>query len=296
MHVPTYQGRRVGANATRLLPPWLSQLIRVLVVLLVVAPVIGLLWLSGMPSQRIIDGRLGPGGLTLTNYGLAFREVHLAASLVHTLISAGIAAVMCVLCSSTFAYVASRFWRRRSSVVMNLLIGAQTLPGAVILLPLFIMFVFLQGVIRAPLIGTYPALILTFVAFGLPLSTWLMWSYMEGVPEVLEEAALVDGASRLRSFFYIVVPLMRGGMIVIGVLVFIGAWNDLQFASVLTNDSTQTVSVTLQSFLATESGAILPQYGPLMAASVIVSLPVVVLYLVFQRQLSRGLSLGAVKG
>jgi len=275
---------------------WLSWLVRIVVTILVIAPVAGLLWLSAMPSQRIMDGDLGPSHLTWTNYRDAFVEVHLASALAHTLISASITAVVCVLCSSTFAYVTSRFWKRSSHIVMNLLIGAQTLPAAVLLLPLFIMFVSLQSVVHAPLIGTYPALIVTFVAFGLPLSVWLTWSYMESVPEVLEEAALVDGASRVHTFFYIVAPLMRSGMVVIGVLVFIGVWNDLQFASVLSNDSTATVSVSLQRFLATESGALLPQYGPLMAASVIVSLPVVILYLVFQRQLSRGLSLGAVKG
>lgn len=286
----------VGSRATRLLPRYLSLGGRIGLTVFALAPVVGLLWLSLMPSLQIINGGLAPRRLSWSNYVNAWTQVNMAAGIAHTLIIAGTGAAVCVLCSVGIAYVISRLWKRRTGLLMGGLFAAQTAPGTVLLLPLFILFVSFQAVLHITILGTYGAIIVTYVSFGLPLSVWLMWMYMESVPEALEEAARVDGASRLVALWYVILPLMIPGMIVTGVLVFIGEWNDVLFASVLTNQNTRTVAIALQQFLETQGGFTQPEYGPLMAGAVIAAVPVVLLYLLFQRHLVRGLSLGAVKG
>lgn len=286
----------VGVGATRLLPRSVSVAGRLVLTMIVLAPVVGLLGLSIMPSLQIVQGGLVPDRLSWHNYLAAWTQVNMAAGVVHTVIIAGVGAVACSVLSVGVAYVVSRFWVRRGGVVMSAFLAAQTAPGTVLLLPLFILFVSFQTIIHLSIVGSYEGIIITYVAFGLPLSVWLMWIYMEGVPGVLEEAALVDGASRVGALRRVIMPLMIPGMIVTAVLVFIGEWNDVLFASVLTNGSTRTVAIDLEEFLVTQGGFTQPEYGPLMAGAVIAAVPVVVLYLVFQRHLARGVSMGAVKG
>ena len=286
----------VGPKATRLLPRPISLGGKVVLAVVVLAPVAGLLGLSLMPSLQIVQGGLLPRRLSWYNYVAAWTQVNMAAGVVHTLVIAGVGAVACSVLSVGLAYVVSRFWVRRGGLLMSGFLAAQTAPGTVLLLPLFILFVSFQTILHITIVGTYGGIIVTYVAFGLPLSVWLMWIYMESVPAVLEEAALVDGASRAGALRMVIMPLMVPGMIVTAVLVFIGEWNDVLFASVLTNGGTRTVAVDLEQFLVTQGGFTQPEYGPLMAGAVIAALPVVVLYLVFQRHLARGVSLGAVKG
>jgi ABC-type glycerol-3-phosphate transport system permease component len=123
-----------------------------------------------------------------------------------------------------------------------------------------------------------------------------MVSYLASIPVELEEAALVDGATRLQALIRVVVPLALPGMVVALVFSFLTGWNDVLFASVLTSEQTRTLAVELQVFSAQQQGGALPRYGQLMGASIISALPVVVLYMMFQRYLIGGLTAGGVKG
>ncbi|GER86085.1 hypothetical protein KDW_02470 [Dictyobacter vulcani] len=165
-----------------------------------------------------------------------------------------------------------------------------------LLLPLFVLFASTQAVLRFKLVGTYPAVIVTYLTFALPFATWLMVSYLGSIPIELEEAALVDGATRLQALWSVIVPLVLPGVVVALVFSFLTGWNDVLFASVLTAPETRTIAVQLQAFSSAQEGGGLPLYGQLMGASVVSALPVVILYMVFQRYLIGGLTAGGVKG
>src|SRR5262249_52762963 len=132
--------------------------------------------------------------------------------------------------------------------------------------------------------------------FALPFAIWLLVSYLGSIPIELEEGALVDGATRLQALSQVILPLALPGVMAVLVFAFLNGWNDVLFASVLTSPETRTIAVQLQNFSATQEGGALPHYGQLMGASIVSSLPVVILYMIFQRYLVGGLIAGGVKG
>jgi multiple sugar transport system permease protein len=133
------------------------------------------------------------------------------------------------------------------------------------------------------------------MTFSLPFSIWLMVTYFRTIPRELEEAAMVDGTTAFGAAIRIAMPLAVPGMIVAFVFSLLIGWNDVLYASVLTNSSTQTLAVALQSFLFTEEGGGAPKYTDLMAAGVVGAIPVIVIYLALQRFLIGGLAAGGVK-
>jgi multiple sugar transport system permease protein len=156
----------------------------------------------------------------------------------------------------------------------------------------FVLFSSAATVLGVPVIGTRWALGLTYLTFALPFSTWVMVTYLRGLPAELDEAARIDGASSWRILTRIVLPLSWPGLIVSAIFAFLLGWNDVLFASVMTNVDSRTAAVALQVFGATQEGGAIPVYGQLMAASLLCAAPVVLLYLVFQRYLVDGLTAG----
>jgi multiple sugar transport system permease protein len=163
------------------------------------------------------------------------------------------------------------------------------------LLPVFVLFSTAATTFGIQIIGTRWALFVTYLTFALPFSTWVMVTYLRGLPRELEEAARIDGASSWRILTGIIVPLSWPGIVVSAIFAFLLGWNDVLFASVMTNPDSRTAAVALQVFGATQEGGAVPLYGQMMAAALICAAPVVVLYLVFQRYLVGGLTAGGVK-
>jgi ABC-type maltose transport system permease subunit len=130
----------------------------------------------------------------------------------------------------------------------------------------------------------------------IPIATWLKVSNLASIQMDLEEAELDDGATRLQALWRVIAPLALPGMVVALVFAFLTGWNDVLFASVLTSPATRTLAVQLQAFSSAQEGGALPLYGQLMGAAVVSALPVVILYMVFQRYLVGGLTAGGVKG
>src|SRR5256714_703933 len=194
------------------------------------------------------------------------------------------------------AYITTRFNFRGRRPYLYSLIGLQTVPQVMLLLPLFVLFASTQAALHLRIVGTYPAVVITFLTFALPFATWLMVSYLGSIPMDLEEAALCDGATRLQALWRVIVPLALPGMVVALVFAFLTGWNDVLFASVLTSPETRTLAVQLQAFSSAQEGGALPLYGQLMGAAVVSAVPVVILYMVFQRYLIGGLTAGGVKG
>jgi ABC-type glycerol-3-phosphate transport system permease component len=201
-------------------------------------------------------------------------------------ISLGATAAALVL--AVFAsYGLARFtFRGRGAAQAFVLIG-QLLPTAAIVVPLFVTLQTLG------LVNTYLGLILVYMILTLPLSVWMLTSYVRAIPVELEEAALIDGASRLSILFRITLPLAMPGIVSILLFAFVTTWNEFIFALVFAQDSrVKTLPIGIAEF----TGEFTTDWGAVMAASLIMTLPIVVLFLALQRLFVGGLTAGAVKG
>jgi ABC-type glycerol-3-phosphate transport system permease component len=165
-------------------------------------------------------------------------------------------------------------------------LATQMLPPIGLVIPYFLMFS------RLGLLNTYSGLILVYISFSLPFAIWLMVSYFEEIPREMEEAALIDRASRLKALWHVILPQVRGGISVTVVFVFLNAWNEFLFAVVLGGRNVRPVTVGMFNFISLEQ----TQWGRVSAAALIAMAPVILLGLLAQRHIVKGLTLGAVKG
>jgi N,N'-diacetylchitobiose transport system permease protein len=178
-----------------------------------------------------------------------------------------------------------RFSGRKAFIV--LMIGIQMLPQAGLIIPLYIVLA------RFGQVNALTGLIVTYMTFVLPFSVWTLRGFLIGIPRDLEEAAMVDGSSRLGAFMRILLPLVAPGLVATSIFAFITAWNEFIFAYVLLNDqSKQTATVWLSYFYGTSRNV---DWGGLMAGSTLIAIPVVVFFVLVQRKIAFGLTAGAVK-
>jgi ABC-type glycerol-3-phosphate transport system permease component len=282
-------------NPQRLLPRWLSILI-VTLLLLSLLPVLYMVLISVTPDFDAAAGKLWPSHFVFANYVNVWSTVELAQGLWNSLIASLGAALIATFLGLGAAYCLARFNFRGRGPFLTSLVGLQSIPGVMIILPLFVVFSSFGSAIGIPIIGTRPALIVTYLTFAIPFATWLLVTNMRQIPIAFEEAAMIDGLTRFGALRKIIFPLMIPGMVVTLVFSLLVGWNDVLFASVLTSPSTQTVAIKLQTFAVTTENGSLPLYGQLMAASLISAAPVVILYMIFQRQLVGGLTAGGEKG
>jgi multiple sugar transport system permease protein len=220
---------------------------------------------------------------TLTNYTQVFADNNFPRYIVNSMIVAAGATVIGLLLGLPAAYALAR-WRRTSIGV--LLLAARMAPGIAFLIPLFVMFLSLH------LVGSYISLIASHLIFTLPLTVWMMVGFIEAVPREIEQAALIDGCSVLGVLVRIITPLTAQGIAATAILAFIASWNNFLFALVLSNDATKTLPVAVLGYIGYNS----IQWGTLMAAATLITLPVLVLALCVQRYIVRGLVAGAVNG
>ena len=287
--------KRVARDPQRLLPRWL-QVVVIVLLLLFLLPVVYMILISVMPDLDAAAGKIWPTSWQLHNYIAIWSTVDLAARAdqqPHRLPLRGVIATFFGLGA---AYCLTRFSFRGRGPFLSSLVGLQSIPGVMIILPLFVVFSSVGTALGVPIVGSRPALIVTYLTFAIPFSTWLLVTNLRQIPVAFEEAAMIDGLSRFGALRKIIFPLMVPGMVVTLVFALLVGWNDVLFASVLTNPQTQTVAIQLQSFASTTETGALPLYGQLMAASLVSALPVVVLYMIFQRQLVGGLTAGGEKG
>jgi len=184
------------------------------------------------------------------------------------------------------AYGFSRFAFRGAATIRFLILMTRMVPRIALVVPYFLMM------LRLGLLDTYTGLILAYVSFALPFTIWLMIGFFDEVPRDVEEAAFVDGCSRYRAFRDVVLPLAAPGLVVTGIFAFLLSWNEFLFALILSGVRSKTLPVVIAGFN-TDVG---PLYNEMSAAAVLVMIPTVILTLVLQRHVVRGLTLGAVKG
>ncbi|MEU0554924.1 carbohydrate ABC transporter permease [Dactylosporangium sp. NPDC006015] len=282
-------------DVQRLLPRSMQAVVIAVLLVFVLTPVLYMLFASVNDDLAVARGAFWPKSLHLDNYSKIWSTVDLGAGLGNSVVVAGSVAVVSALVAVATAYVLVRFQFLGRGLILRGLLALQSIPGTLMLLPVFVLFANLSAVLGVQVIGTRWALFVTYLTFALPFSTWVMVTYLRGLPAELDEAARLDGASSWRILRSIIIPLSWPGLVVASIFAFLLGWNDVLFASVMTNPDSRTVAVALQVFGATQEGGAIPVYGQLMASALICALPVVVLYLVFQRFLVGGLTAGGVK-
>jgi multiple sugar transport system permease protein len=233
-----------------------------------------------------IPARLWPQQPTLENYVTAFRpefRMYFLNSLVVSLSTVAITVTLGLFAAYSF----TRNQSRVLLVLMTLVLGAQMFPASAILIPIYRL---MKG---ADLLNTYGSLIIAYVTITLPVAIWMLRGFLARLPIELDEAAAVDGAGPLRTFISIIVPLSWPGLVATTVFVLIVTWQEFLFALSFTSTrDMRTLPVGMNDFI----GQYGIRYGELMASSVMVSLPVVVVFFLLPRQFVAGLTAGAVKG
>ena len=287
--------RPKAQEAFRLLPRPLLVIITAVLVVFVLIPILYIVLASLNSDVGVASGEFWPSTFSGESYGKIWTTVDLAGGLVNSLIVCAVTAIASALLGvmSAFVLVRYRFFGRLT--ILRGLLALQSIPGTLMLLPVFVLFSSAGNYLGLTVVGTRWGLFIAYLTFALPFSTWIMVTYLRGLPGELEEAARVDGASSITVLLRIIFPLSAPAIVVAGIFAFLLGWNDVLFASVLTQPETHTAAVALQVFGTTQEGGALPVYSQMMAAALICALPVVLLYLVFQRYLVGGLTAGGVK-
>jgi multiple sugar transport system permease protein len=220
-----------------------------------------------------------------------WKTVPLGAYFINSLIVSTIASVLSVIVAIFASYAVSRWRFRGRTTFTTTVLATQMFPGILFLLPLFLIFININNTFGVQLVGTRVGLIITYLTFTLPFAIWMLSGYFDNIPRELDEAAKVDGASSLTTLFRVILPVARPGVIAVLVYSFMTAWGEVLFASVLTTEASRTLAVGLGEY----STEVNVYWNQIMAASLVVSVPVVIGFLLLQRNFVAGLSAGAVK-
>ena len=230
-----------------------------------------------------------PLDFTLDNYRQAFSNPNFLPALRNSTIITLVTVTLALTIGALGAYATGRLKFRGRTFVLYLTLSMTMFPAIAIVGSLY------QLIIRFNLYNTIGALILSYLVFTLPFTVWVLTNFFKTLPAELEEAALVDGATPFQTFYKVLLPLAAPGLVTTGLLAFISAWNEFLFALTFTQDYRARTAVVFVGTFAGEREFSLP-WGSIMALSVTLTLPLIVLVLFFQRRIIAGLTAGAVKG
>ena len=275
---------RVGAQRAT---GWI--VVNVLVLLYALFPVLWILSLSLKPSSSVKDGKLIPGQITFDNYKAIFQGNIFSSALINSIGIGLITTVIAVLVGGMAAYAIARlaFPGKKALVGVALLIAM--FPQISLVTPIF------NIERRIGLFDTWPGLIIPYITFALPLAIYTMSAFFKEIPWDLEKAAKMDGATPGQAFRKVIAPLAAPGIVTAGILVFIFAWNDLLLALSLTaTERAITAPVAIANF--TGSSQFEEPTGSIAAGAMVITVPIIIFVLIFQRRIVAGLTSGAVKG
>jgi trehalose/maltose transport system permease protein len=240
-------------------------------------------------AQVLVSARYLPESLKLINYQNLLEDRDFMRTMFNSSVVATVTVLLALVVGSFAAYALGRVQFRGRMIVMYLVLAMTMFPQISILSGLFAI------VTQLNIFGSTAALMFTYPIFTLPFTVWVLTSFFQGLPAEIEQAALVDGATPFQTFWRILVPLTAPALVTTGLLAFIASWNEYLFALTFTlvNKSAQTVPVAIANF--SGYGFEVP-VADRAAATVVVTIPVLVLVLIFQRRIIEGLTAGAVKG
>jgi multiple sugar transport system permease protein len=286
---PTGSNRRMSSmRRTKLITLIFTYLALLGVVAVVVFPMYWMVITSlKLPREIYRVPSLWPKEFTSSNYHTLIYDKDFLVNIKNSFIVASTVTVISLFISSFAAYSLVRFKYNFKGLVGRVILFAYLTPTSLLFIPLSII------IANLGLGNSLNGLILVYLTFSLPLSTWLLQGYFRGVPRELEEQAMVDGSTRIGALFRILIPLSAPGLAAVAIFTFTGAWNELLLALIfITSESKRTVPLGINYLITSD---VLP-WGTLMAGAVISSLPVMLLYFVAQRFMVQGITSGSVKG
>jgi multiple sugar transport system permease protein len=225
------------------------------------------------------------------NFVDLWRNIDFGLYLTNSFVICGSVMLIAMVLASLGGYALARYEFPGKNTFGYSVLATQMIPGIMLLLPIYLMYVNIAKSTGLVVKGTYMGLILTYAAYFVPFSIWILRGFFASIPKELEEAALIDGCGPFRAFFQIIVPSAMPGIIATGVYVFLSAWDELMFAWVLTSEQTYTIPVGIRLFV----GNFQNRYDLMMAAATVSTLPVMLLFFLMQRHIVAGLTAGAVK-
>jgi multiple sugar transport system permease protein len=232
-----------------------------------------------------------PTHLTFQPFIDIWKTVPLARYFLNSVIVSTSATVLSLVVAIFASYGVSRYKFKGRNIFTTAVLSTQMFPGVLFLLPLYLIFININQTFGIQLAGTRTGLIITYLTFSLPFSIWMLAGYFDNIPRELDEAARVDGTSAMGALFRVILPVARPGVIAVAVYSFMTSWGEVLFASVLTTQDSRTLAVGLGEY----STEVNVYWNQIMAASLVVSIPVVVAFLMLQRDFVAGLTAGAVK-
>jgi len=260
-----------------------------IVVVYALVPVVWIVSLSLKPPDKLTDGKFFPANPTFDNYSKIFDDPQFPAALRNSIGIALISTVLAVTLAMFAAYAIVRLDFPGKKIVLSGALAIAMFPPVSIIGPLFNMWRSLH------LFDTWAGLVIPYMTFTLPLAIWTLSAFFREIPWDLDKAARVDGATPFQAFRRIIAPLAAPGVFTSAILVFIFAWNDFLFATALTSTNrARTVPASIAFF--TGSSQFDFPTGSIAAASVVVTIPIIIMVLLFQRRIVAGLTSGAVKG
>ncbi|MGR9115772.1 MAG: carbohydrate ABC transporter permease [Gammaproteobacteria bacterium] len=261
----------------------------VIVIIYALIPVAWIISLSLKRPADLNDQRFFPSVISLDNYQAIFEDAQFPAALWNSFGIALIATVLSILLAVFAAYALVRLEFSGKKLVLGGVLAVSMFPPVSIIGPLFNLWRSIG------LFDTWAGLVIPYMTFTLPMAIWTLSVFFRELPWDLDKAARIDGATPFQAFCYIIVPLAVPGIFTAAILVFIFAWNDFLFATSLTStNSARTVPAAIAFF--TGSSQFEQPTGSIAAASVVVTIPVIVIVLLFQQRIVAGLTAGAVKG
>ena len=263
-----------------------------LVLAVMLAPIV---WLVASSLQT--DGQLATGAMNLLDptfsaFTRMWESVDFERYMINSLIICTVAALCATIFASLAGYALARFKFRGSTGLSLGVIGTQLIPGSLFLLPVFMGFIWLKQNTPVALFDTHLGMILVYTAFFTPVAIYFMRYFFAAIPKDLEEAAMVDGCTRLGAFLKIVLPAAAPGLVATFVYAFLFAWDELLFVAALTQSNAETIPIGIRNFI----GNYQERTAQLMAAGVVSTLPVLIAFFATQRWLVKGITAGAVKG
>ncbi|WP_151476250.1 carbohydrate ABC transporter permease [Streptomyces albicerus] len=268
---------------------WLLYLGVAAVVAYCLAPFYWMLVSSLRRSSDIFDTSLLPTSVSFENYRAVFSPSQgFGRALLNSLIVSGTTTVLALLLATFTAYAMARLQFRFKRLILTLIIATSMFPVVSIVVPLLKLFTDIGW------INTYQAMIVPSMSFVLPLAVWNLTTFFKQMPDELEEAAMIDGCTRGQAFRKVIIPLAAPGIFTTAIICFIAAWNEFLIALSMTNrPSIQTAPVAISKFAGATQFDV--PFGSQMAAGVLVTVPLVIMVLLFQRRIVAGLTAGAAK-
>ncbi|MBI5160514.1 MAG: carbohydrate ABC transporter permease [Micrococcales bacterium] len=271
-------------------PAVMSHVVMAIWSLIVVVPFLWTVLSSFKTTREIFASPLSlPAEWQFSNYVTAWDDSGIGAAFLNTVLVVGSALVIVMILGAMCAYILARFQFIGRRFIYYLMLAGLTFPIFLAIVPLFFV---LRNI---GLLGQLPGLTITYVAFALPFTVFFLYSFFQTLPEEIAEAARVDGASEWRTFFQVMLPMARPGMASVAIFNFLGLWNQFVLPVALNNaDPNNRLLSQVMARFASQAGYAV-DFGALFAAVVITVVPVLVVYVVFQRQLQGSVSAGTLK-